>query len=340
LAKVEVIYEAELPFWLSMKDGEYKINIKGKIWPFYLYNDRWKVVMRNELDHSAESMILVDESQAKNIKSDFPNEPYYHKEKLKTIVRGGFGWPMVDGITVENAYKKFRNEVRWANDTFLTGINKFIELYRISNTNDRIPYVLSIFDISRSWWYSLFLNNKQIGGGVMGYDIYPTLRKRSSPIDTVIQKDIVKKLESGYSPPTEQLIFENAVGLHIRGRFRTAVIEAFTAFDLFLTTFLRLKFEQKNYDQKLIDYLISRCNNFGFILGKGMELAIGKSFNKINPRSKLWKKWQEDVSPLRNDIIHRGKDVSRKESTNVIDVLNAMINEIVKNENANKNKRI
>lgn len=38
MAKVEVFFEVELPFWLGLKDGLYEIMVNGKVCPIELSN--------------------------------------------------------------------------------------------------------------------------------------------------------------------------------------------------------------------------------------------------------------------------------------------------------------
>ena len=327
MAKVEVTFEVELPFWLRMKDGKYDILIDGKNWPIYLFNDKWRVEMDNVLDGSGELTALPSNvDQARKIHEKFKNKRYYHKEKLKTVLNTGFGWNIPGNGTKEEAKKKVKKEFNWCKRTLLRQTNRFIELYR-NTIEDPLPYNLGYFDLSKNWWYSILLNGKWIEGNKIVYS--PDFGSPTPLINDSIQKKIANELKTDHSPPLWTLLFKNAVSLHYVGKYRTSYIEIVTAFEIFLTNFLEIKFREKNLEEALIGYLLKK-SDFGFLLKDGLEIAIGNPFHEIVPN--LWKKWQGEgkVLNLRNDIIHRGIDVTEKQSQNAIRVINSMIVEITK----------
>jgi hypothetical protein len=336
MAEVIAFFDIELPFWIGLKDGVYKIMVDGKIWPIELYNDKWKVSMSNEIDHDAPITALVNNrEELKDIQNVFKHSPYYHKEKLYSMIRTNFVWTTDGELSKEEARKIFINNFNWCKTTLLDRINRFIEIYRTSGSPDRIPYTLCTYDLCRNWWYSILLNGKWIEGSKIGFDLYANMDKPPIMLDEPVQKDIVEKLKSGYVPSPSHLLFENAISSHIRGRYITASIESFTAFDIFLLNFLQEIFEEKQYDKELIKYLMKCCNNFNFMLLDGMRIALGKSYNQID--QKLWDQWCKFISPLRNDVIHRAKNVTEKESETVIKVLTEIVNSL--NNYLDKNKK-
>lgn len=147
-------------------------------------------------------------------------------------------------------------------------------------------------------------------------DIPPNLDKK-------IQDSIRSKLKNGFIPPTELLMYENALGLHARGRYRDAVIEIISAFDIFLVNFLIKKYNEKGFDNTLIDFLKDRCKDFHFMLKDGFKIAVKKSFPEID--NNLFKDFTQNILPLRNDIIHRGKKVTDKLSKNAIQTIDQMM---------------
>ena len=328
MAKVEVLFEVELPFWLSMDDGKYDINIDNKIWPIELYNDKWHVAMSNEIDHKKEeSAYPNNRKEAEEIHKIFKDKDYYHKEKLKTVLKTGFGWEIAGSVTRKDAKEKFENEFDWCKKTLLERINRFIEIYRTTEPSNKIPHVLSYFDLSNNWIYSIFLDGNWIEGGRIGYNIYHDLRSPPPKVEKEIQNKIILKLKNGFLPPTGLLMFENALGLHERGRYRNAIVEITSAFDIFLVDFLNKEFEKKKYEEQLIKYLISRCKDFNFMLKEGLKIAKGKSFGEID--DKLLDKFKQEVLKLRNDVIHRGIKVTQKESENAIKIINEMMSKII-----------
>ena len=234
MAEVITFFDIELPFWLGLKDGVYKIMVDGKIWPIELYNDKWKVAMSNEIDHDVPTTTLVNSrDEAKEIHNVFKQSPYYHKEKLNSMIRTNFVWTVEGEISKEDAKKLFEKHFNWCKTTLLDRINRFIEIYRTSGVEDRIPYPLCYFDLCRNWWYSILLNGEWLEGSKIGFGIYADITKPPIMLNEKIQKEIIEKLKAGYIPPPAYLLFENAIGSHIRGRYKTAIIEGITAFEIF-----------------------------------------------------------------------------------------------------------
>jgi hypothetical protein len=270
--------------------------------------------------------LVNSRDEAKQIHNVFKHNPYYHKEKLNSMIRTNFVWTIEGDITKEEGKKLFEKHFNWCKTTLLDRVNRFIDIYRTSGVEDRIPYPLCHFDLSRNWWYSILLNGEWIEGSKIGFGIYGNITKPPIMLNETVQKNILEKLKAGYIPPPAYLLFENAVSSHIRGRYKTAVFEGITAFEIFLINFLFARFEEKQYEKELMEYLTKRCNNFNFMLLDGMKIAVGQAFNQIDKKS--WDQWDKMISPLRNDVIHRAKDVTEQESETVIKVLDQMVNSI------------
>jgi hypothetical protein len=338
--RVKAEFEAELPFWLCMDNDKYEILIDGKIWFIELYNDSWSISMGNELDGTIAPIVLVSEDIAKESDKNYPNELYYHKQKLKTVLQMGFSWNLDEKATEENAKAIFEKHLKWCTQTFLKATNRFIEIYRTSDTKDKIPTALGHLDISSNWWYTLYLNDDVIERVRLGLDYYSIIRRPPFKTNKKVQTEIANKLKTDYMPPSWQLILENAVGLHRRGNYRMAVIESNTGFELFLIDYLRKKYKEKNYDENLINHLLCRPNP-NFMLKEGLERAIGVQFNKID-KDDLWDMWtnkKDGIRKLRNDIIHNGlTKISSTQSKNTLETIDDMIMAILNFDHSVKNK--
>ena len=86
---------------------------------------------------------------------------------------------------------------------------------------------------------------------------------------------------------------------------------------------------RKKYKKALVNHLLKKPS-FDFILGKGLEIATGKSFYDIDPD--LWKKWinkDNGISRLRNKVLHGGEEVSDKQSKTAIELVNNIMKTII-----------
>jgi hypothetical protein len=326
-------FEAELPFWLCIDDGDYDILIdgkpclaNGKPWKIGLSNDKWLIEMGNVIDGQTELVAITTTNNAKKFDKILPGKPYYHKTKMRTVLEMGWAWNIHDKAIENDARIKMKKEWNWCTQSFIKSVNRFIEIYRTSGIKDKIPTTLDTYDLSFNWWHTLLLDNKLVERVRLGLDAYPVIRNPPLKIDKRVQNEIAQKLKTDYVPPSWLLTIENAFGFHRRGKYRMAIVEMYTGFEIFVMEYLRIKFEKKKYDKNLIDYLMNR-NELNHMLNHGLRLCVGTSFPEID--IKLWSLWDNQkngVRQLRHDIIHNGQlVVTKDESENALNVINQMI---------------
>lgn len=83
--------------------------------------------MSNEIDQEAPTTVLVDsKEEAIKIHEIFNDSLYYHKDKLMSMVKTGFGWPVDEEITEEGAKEVFESHFKWCRKTLLDRINRFM----------------------------------------------------------------------------------------------------------------------------------------------------------------------------------------------------------------------
>jgi len=269
---VEAHFEAELPFWICMNDGIYGIYVdgkpcptNGKPWEIRVYNDRWLIEMGNQLDRHTPMIAILPTKLAKKSEKLFPDQPYYHKRKMRTVLVMGFKWKLKDKSTTKDAKEHVNKHWQWCTNTFIKSTNRFIDIYRTSGTEDKVPTSVGLYDLSFNWWHTLVLDNKIVERVRLGLDAYPVIQNPPVKVNKDIQEEIVGKLASLYEPATWKLIIENGMSYNRRGKYRMAVIEMYSGFELFMINFLKRKYNDKGYDNQLINYLMNRTElNDGF----------------------------------------------------------------------------
>ncbi len=337
MSSVKVKFVVELPFWLCMDNGKYGIYIDGKPcqvngepWLIRLSNDKWLIEMGNILDEKSPMIAIVSTEDAKKIDKIFPKAKYHHKRKLRTVIQMGFSWKIKDDAKPKDAKDKLEKEWKWCTDSFIKSVNRFIDIYRTSNTIDKIPTSIGLYELSFNWWYTLYLDKKEIETLRLGLDAYPIVQKPPFKVKKETQLSIAEKLPSEYEPPSWKLIIENGATFHRRGNYRMAVIESYSGFELFMIDYLKNKYKEKELEQPLIDYLMNRTE-LNHMLNHGLYLTIGKKFNQIN--NELWSKWdnnKDGVRQLRHEIVHDGRiAVTKEESEKAINVINSMIKKLM-----------
>ena len=302
MSYVKVGFEAELPFWLCMDDGDYDIYIDGKPcqatgepWIINLSNDKWLIEMGNILDGEA-MVAIVPTDVAKKTKEIFSKAPYHHKRKLRTVIEMGFGWKIKEKATSEDAKEKLNKEWNWCTKSFLKSVNRFIDIYRTSDTKDNVPMKIGEYELSFNWWHTLLLDDTFIERKRLGLDAYPISQNPPIKVNKEIQKEISNKLASKFEPFSWALIIENGTTLHRLRNYRMAVIETYSGFELFMIEYLKEKYIEKKYDQALINYLMNRTE-LNHMLNHGLFLADGKRFSQID--NTLWSRWDNKNNGVR-----------------------------------------
>lgn len=108
-------------------------------------------------------------------------------------------------------------------------------------------------------------------------------------------------------PLFQQLLF-NAYDYHFYGDYRLAVIEAGTAFEIFIENFVKDLYSKLGKNESSIDNILEA----GLINLLECHIKILTNHDFLsNPRYLNWKEFFYEV---RNDIVHRGKCVSQESS--------------------------
>lgn len=123
------------------------------------------------------------------------------------------------------------------------------------------------------------------------------------------QVDMIKRvLENNSRLTVCQELMLNAYDYHYYGNYRMSVIESGTAFEVFVEKFLADTYRNLGKDDKKISDILEA--GLANLLKDHIKIVTGLDFHS----SAQHKEWEKHAYRVRNDVIHRGKNVSAQES--------------------------
>lgn len=198
-------------------------------------------------------------------------------------------------------------------------VNRILDIYRfITNEN----HIERLSDINIK---DIYFVDHNIGFYVlkMGAGIESAIVNRSKT-----EIDAIKKmLEDGSSCPIYELLFLNADASYHKRMFTLAVVESFQALEIFLENFLISKLNsvllEKEIEKKL-DKTWRTKDRLTILL---LEVGVKSPLENRG----LWDQWCTMYDKIRNEVIHKGKEIDATETLRTIDLNKAMVNWIKNN---------
>jgi len=202
-------------------------------------------------------------------------------------------------------------------------INKLIDCYRLTVEDYFVKPVNSSTDIPQIR-ITYLVNNNETASVV--YDTVDcAFRIGGIPnISNEDEKRLKELLLIDGPIPFDQLLMLNAQYFLFDEDFRTSILTAHNALEIFIFQELYRKFEQKSYDQPLINHLLHRPD-VNLMLGDLFRLATGIRISDDN--NALWGKWKK-ANELRNQIAHPKKveiSVTVSEAQEAIDTIKQLM---------------
>jgi hypothetical protein len=129
---------------------------------------------------------------------------------------------------------------------------------------------------------------------------------------------IKELLNSSDSPPIYDSLFLNAESAYNKKVYKMAVLESFQAFEIFLENYLIDKFVKNGLTHEKAIEKITEGNNWRTPdrLKLVLHEAIG---HKLTEDISLWQEWHDGYNEVRNEVIHRNKNISEKKTRKMLD---------------------
>jgi hypothetical protein len=332
--KITSTQSIELPFWIPIRSGEYKLPQNRKI---TIRNDFWLVSISNLVDGHLDrtNEFIVDEIQVSDNeyleRITEGNAQYYHKRKMKTTIVTDVRHIPPEGLITaepgseswkEQLHRMLRDAGRYMHN-FLHDINQFIDYYQslvcISNQATEVRRVSSFDTMVR------VAVSVEIGDVRYSFpNVYaPDFRMANLPFpqyqvrDDQILVQFQDTLETLDAPSFHQIQWIRTLN-HVREkRYQEALLSA----SLTLEALVYSSVENNGLPRETIK---DSGGIAPWILG--LEKPLSEYFTQFDRYPYKYQHWSKTTCQsvaklwrLRNDVVHRQKTLSSQDHRPITD---------------------
>lgn len=313
-----------LPYWISLPNGAYQIELDGRMFTLQLRNDGWRVSIRNPYDHEGEAGYGIDiEDNLDGWDERFAEAPYVHKEKERSMIVVNHQVQCPDPRDRDSCLEVATENSRELAELTLRLVNRLIRVYRCENVPDKVAWEVNEFHLGGKWLETIYIDGERVWGPIpLGYDAYMLAKKPFYNIPPQAAQRIQEKLQEGHEPPWWRQTLEHAQTLHRVRNYRIAVVEYCLSLEVFLSKFIQQKFETRDLPDEIIDHIFERAG-LRKLAKDLLRLATGDG---LPERDNQLHEALVNASELRNQIVHRHReDVNQEECDAVRDAVIGVI---------------
>lgn len=136
--------------------------------------------------------------------------------------------------------------------------------------------------------------------------------------------------EEGFEPTLDLILLMDAKSAFLAQEYKLAILEAFQAMDVFLETFMRAGFEKKGLDASAVEQKLENTWKTRERVEKLLIDLCGKGLSQID--GKCGSDWHNMYENVRNVMIHKGYQPSRDDALKAVNLNEAAI-EIIRKQN-------
>jgi len=134
---------------------------------------------------------------------------------------------------------------------------------------------------------------------------------------------IVYGNKRGVETPLWRQILSNAKGYEIDKDYRMEIVELETAFEVFLTEYLKLRLEQKCAGN-VVETIFKHIRRMDDVTADIFKVTTGQKLRDMlrnGNRPKLYANWKKYVKEQRNRILHRGFKVDKAQAKKAFETI-------------------
>ncbi len=231
----------------------------------------------------------------KNVEKIKDGNGYFRFTKLQILLKTEYRKEQLEN---KEYLDKVSSEIR---EKVIEVVNYFLDVYRYVTKEEFVERLGSI-NITNVYLYE------------HNFGVYPvTMNIQSAVMNRSRQeKDKMKEmLANGEKPPLYELLLLNSQLSFSKRMFTLSVVSSFQALEIFLENFLIQKYTEQGVAQLDIEAKLNRIWKTKERLKDLLKEATGHSLleNKI-----LWDQWCTEYDQVRNEVIHRGKEIDQLET--------------------------
>jgi len=189
-------------------------------------------------------------------------------------------------------------------------VNKFLDIYKVVTEEDFVDRI-GFLNITHILFFEhnsgLLLTSPNYG--YIQSAVMNRSRNELEKIEKMLKEDI--------HPELYELLFLNASNSLKKKMFTLAIVESFQALEIFLENYLMDKFSNKGLSESDIKGKLEQKWRTKERLKDLLKEATGKSLSADNQT--LWNKWVLIYDNIRNEVIHKGKEVNESDAMDTLE---------------------
>jgi HEPN domain-containing protein len=322
-----VVVGFAIPHSLHLPDGNYPVPISNCAIPTFSRERPLTVQVVLEKKQKVLSQAEIHLAQRETWEMAGPHGTYGYSSILAYIpVRGTDSeihqdfkkmWSLAEGN--HPAYK----------EQAIIAVNQLIAVYRFCTGECHIR-PLAGHDVRFEYSFALLFNQYPVDAHESKflvyvlpiYNLFDRLPANLNIPDKVVS-DVRTRLAESYQVPLTEELLLNAYDLIDRGNYRLAVIEAETAFEAAVISFLRGYFKDEPEKLREIEGTLS----FGNLINRPFfEDALASKSKAFRKKESPRQEWDKNVWTVRGDLVHgRVQDVTYEDAINAVETVESTL---------------
>ncbi|MEI6528284.1 MAG: hypothetical protein WCO10_01255 [bacterium] len=211
---------------------------------------------------------------------------------------------------IEEINKNISSVINTISEISLEVINKLLDVYRYVTQEDYVERLGSL-NINNVYFVD---HNNHLYISSLGYGIGDAIMNR--PLNML--KTIELMLKNDEMPLLYELLLLDGASSISKKAYTLAVVKIFQAFEIFLENFLFSAYIKKGLSPEDVQAILNRKWN---TKDRIKDLVFEVSEKKLSKESAiLWNGWCTNYDKIRNEVIHRGKELNNQDAIETLKI--------------------
>lgn len=336
------IVEVNLPYCLHIPNGEdIEVNIPEKaIKAKVIFKKIWTTnsVGSSPVDIFAEDKITYYQKgvittphlpqeeplgydlkfTGENVERKKDNLGYFRYTKLQILFDTNYTKETLEKDKLETVHNNIKLKVSEI-------VNKILDVYRYVTKEDYIER-LRFLNIMNVYFFTPDSGYYPIGMDIGG----ATMNRSKKEI-----KEMKDMLDNAFSPSLWELLLLDSKSSFDKKMFTLSLVSSFQGLEIFLEEFLVKKYTEEGLKEAEID---KKMNQYWKTKERLNDLLKETTNHSLSENVDLWDKWCTVYDKMRNEVIHKGKELTPEETGKALDANEKVIEWIQNLKQLSKNE--
>ena len=236
----------------------------------------------------------------RNVEKTKDNSGYFRYTKLQVLFNTNYKKREIEKHKLDTVQKEISERVSEI-------VNKILDIYRYITKEEYIERLGSL-NINNVYFFELDIGFYPVGMRIEG----ATMNKSENYI-----KKIKDMLVNDESPPLYKLLLLNSKSSLNKKMFTFSVVSSSQALEIFLENFLIEKYREIGFSEEETNDKL----NQSWRTKDRLKVLLKETINhSLLEERILWDKWCNMYDKVRNEVIHRGKEPTPKETKDALEL--------------------